>query len=81
MARVVPTAPFDSQFFGGETEITLPAADLFELVRRLDARAPGFADAVEERGLLAVDGRAVADWSAPLPADAEVLVIPRIAGG
>jgi len=81
MVRVIPTSPFDSQFFAGAAEIAVPARDLFELVRLLDARAPGFADAVEERGLLAVDGRAVADWSAPLAADAEVLVVPRIAGG
>ena len=81
MARVVPTAPFDTQFFGGETGFDVPAGDLFELVRRLDARAPGFAAAVEERGLIAVDGQAAADWSAALRADAEVLVVPRIAGG
>lgn len=78
---MIATAPFDSRFFGGVSEQAVAARDLFELVRKLDALAPGFALAVEEHGLLAVDGVAAADWSQPLPADAEVLVVPRIAGG
>ncbi|MBU6268633.1 MAG: MoaD/ThiS family protein [Sphingomonadales bacterium] len=81
MAKVIPTAPFDSRYFGGAVELDVPAANLFALVRALDARAPGFALAVEEGGLLAVNGTAADDWSAPLSADAEVLIVPRIAGG
>ncbi|MDE2403791.1 MAG: MoaD/ThiS family protein [Sphingomonadales bacterium] len=81
MARVVLTAPFDARFFGGVGELEIPASDLFALVRALDLRAPGFALAVEEGGLLAVDGEAAADWSVALRDDAEVLVVPRIAGG
>jgi molybdopterin converting factor small subunit len=79
LAHVVLTAPFDAEY--PELDGDAPAATLFELVRRLDARAPGFARAAEERALFAVDGIAVADWSAALPDGAEVLVIARIAGG
>lgn len=79
LAHVVLTAPFDAEYpgLGGD----VPAATLFELVRRLDMRAPGFAQAAVERALFAVDGAAVADWSARLAESAEVLVIVRIAGG
>ena len=81
MAKVIPTAPFDSRFFDGAVALDIPAVTLFALVRALDQRAPGFAHAVEESGLLAVDGAAADDWSIPLAADAEVLIVPRIAGG
>jgi len=81
MARVIPTAPFDSRFFGGVGELAVAATDLFALVRALEAQAPGFTAAVEEGGLFAVDGVAADDWSQPLAADAEVLIVPRIAGG
>lgn len=81
MAKVIPTAPFDSRYFNGAAELDIPAANLFALVRALDQRAPGFAHAVEESGLLAVNGTAADDWSIALAADAEVLIVPRIAGG
>lgn len=81
MARFVPLSPFDRELFGGASGIAVPARNLFDLVRRLEATAPGFADAVETRGMFAVDGVHSADWSAPLAADAEVLLLPRIAGG
>lgn len=73
------TAPFDAEYPGLDGMV--PAATLFELMRRLDARAPGFAQAAEARALFAVDGVAVADWSAALVENAEVLVIAKIAGG
>jgi len=81
VARVLLTAPFDARFVGGAGERAVAARDLFELVRKLDAEAPGFALAVEEHGLIAVDGAAVADWSHALTEGSEVLVVPRIAGG
>ena len=79
--RVTLLEPFAREFFGGETELECEARNLFALVRALDAKAPGFAEAVEQRAAVAVDGVHVADWSASLAGVGEVLIVPRIAGG
>ena len=70
-----------AEFFGGREEIGLEAASLFALVDALDGIAPGFADIAPVRATFAVDGEVRADWSAPLTADSEVYVLPRIGGG
>lgn len=81
MARVVVEGALAAEFFGGETAFDVEAASLFALVSALDTRAPGFAASAEVRAVFAVDGTAVADWSTPVSAASEVLVIPRIGGG
>ena len=79
--RVVLVGPFAAEFFAGRDSIEIEAVNMFALVRALDALGPGFADAVQERAAIAVDGVVVADWSAPLAGAAEVLIVPKIAGG
>ena len=81
MARVVVTQPFAGEFFGGREQFDLPATTLFEMVRLLDAAAPGFAESAEVRAAFAVDGAMTPDWSTALGTGSEVLVIARIAGG
>lgn len=72
--------PFDKEFFGAD-RLELDAANLFGLVRRLDALAPGFADIADVRAAFAVDGTYAADWSVPLAGAREVILLPRVGGG
>jgi len=81
LPRVSLLSPFDQQFFAGRTEIECEAANLFALVRALDAIAPGFGKAAESRSSFVVNGMAVSDWTLPLAPDSEVIVVPRISGG
>ena len=81
MVSVRPLAPFSSQFFGGIEQFEMPAGNLFGLVEALDGIAPGFADEAALRVAFAVDGAIRTDWSTPLPANAEVTLFARVAGG
>lgn len=73
--------PFGREFFGGRDELELEAATLFALLGRLDAVAPGFAAVAEARATFAIDGVIAPDWSSSLAGAAEVIVLPRVAGG
>ena len=81
MLTIRPLEPFASQFFSGAEPLEIAAGNLFALVSALDGLAPGFAEAAELRAAFAVDGVAWADWTAPLPPEAEVMLFPRVAGG
>ena len=81
MQRVIPLPPFDREYFAEKSAIEVEARNLFALVQRLNALAPGFADIAEARASFAVNGTLQADWTAALPPDCEVLVVPRISGG
>ena len=81
MARVVVMPPLDDEFFGGRDRLEVEAANLFAAVRELDGLGPGFAEVAQVRATLAVDGVVVPDWSTPLDADSEVILLPRVGGG
>ena len=72
--------PFDREYFGGD-RLDLEATNLFDLVRKLDVQAPGFAEIAEVRAAFAIDGVFTTDWSSPLAGAAEVILLPRIGGG
>jgi len=72
--------PFDREYFGGD-RLELEAGNLFDLVRKLDAQAPGFAEIAEVRAAFAIDGVFTTDWSSPLAGATEVILLPRIGGG
>ncbi len=74
-------APFADQFFGGAQVLEVEAGNLFGLIEALDKLGPGFGDNASIRVAFAVDGMMQADWSAPLAPGAEVMVLPRVAGG
>ncbi|MEO6091607.1 MAG: MoaD/ThiS family protein [Novosphingobium sp.] len=78
--RIVVMPPFDREFFGGD-RLDMDATNLFDLVARLDARAPGFATIAEARAAFAIDGVFAPDWSLPLADACEVIVLPRVGGG
>ena len=81
MARVVLTGTL-GQFTGGETELELEVATIRQLFRQLGERYPALAPHLEEGLAVAIDGQIYQDaWLEPIPAGAEVHVLPQIAGG
>lgn len=81
MLTIRPLEPFAGQFFNGAAQLQLEAGNLFAVVDCLDRIAPGFAEVAELRVAFAVNGVASSDWSASVPAGAEVMLFPRVAGG
>ncbi|MGD9663903.1 MAG: hypothetical protein AB7U34_01650 [Novosphingobium sp.] len=79
--RVVPLAPVDSQFFGGRSELVVEAGNLFAVIRALEAIAPGFLKYAQTRAWFSVNGTIEGDWTATIPPDSEVIILPAIAGG
>jgi len=81
LVKVVPTSSAGTEYFGSTDEIEVEAGNLFQLVDALERIAPGFAEAAGVKLVFAVDGELAEDWTVPLPAGAEVLIVPRIGGG
>jgi sulfur-carrier protein len=79
--RIVVMPPFDQEFFGGRHGLDLSAPTLFALVEKLDGEAPGFAAVAEARAAFAIDGIYAPDWTRSLAEAAEVILLPRVAGG
>ena len=80
LVRVVPTGAA-AEYFGSSDEFEAGAGNLFQLVEALERIAPGFADAAGIQLVFAVNGELVEDWTLPLPAGAEVLIVTKISGG
>jgi sulfur-carrier protein len=67
---------------GGVAELDLVAKDVRGAVAALDARFPGFADALGARFAVAIDGEILHDaWHEPLPAGSELHFLPALSGG
>ena len=81
MAKVVLTGNL-RQYSGGESEFELEAANVRQLFRKLSERHPGLQPHLEEGVAVAIDGQIYQDsLLEPIPAESEVYVIPKIAGG
>lgn len=82
MAKVVLTGSLSDRFAGGETELDVEASNVRQLLRALEARYPGLGNEIERAQLLAIDGEFYQDpFMQSLNADAEVYVLPKMAGG
>ena len=82
MARVVAAGSACRQFTGGAVEFDIEAASVGAMIAELEARFPGFGDHIARRMAIAIDGEIHQDADgAPLTADSEVYLIPRIGGG
>lgn len=84
--RLTLDRSFAAEFFGSRESIEfapddIASGNLFGLVGRLDALAPGFAEIAPVRAAFAVDGTVVSDWSTPLTADSDIFLLPRVGGG
>ena len=81
MIRVVLTGNL-RKFTGGETEVELEAGNVRQLFRELGTRYPELKPHLEEGVAVAIDGAIFQDaLLEPIPPDAEVHLLPQIAGG
>jgi molybdopterin converting factor small subunit len=81
MARVVLTGNL-KHFTGGVSELDLEARDVRGLFRALGERYPDLAPHLEQGVAVAIDGQIYQDaWLQPIPPEAEVHLLPQIAGG
>jgi len=70
------------QFTGGVTEFDVDAATVRQLFTRLGERFPELAPHLEQGLAVAIDGQIYQDaLLEPIDPDAEVHVLPQIAGG
>jgi molybdopterin converting factor small subunit len=82
MPRVVAACSSCRDFTGGVTEFEVAASTVRAMIAELDSRYPGFADHVERRMAVAIDGEIHQDaLFADLRPGSEVYLIPRIGGG
>lgn len=66
----------------GAASIQVEAASIRELLRKLLDRYPRLNEHMETGIAVAINGEIYRDtWSEPIPADAEVFLLPRIEGG
>jgi sulfur-carrier protein len=67
---------------GGAAAISIEAATIRELLRKLVERYPKAQAHLDAGIAVAVNGDIYRDdWGAPIPPDAEVVLMPRIPGG
>ncbi len=81
MIRVVLSGNL-RKYTGGETEVELEAGNVRQLFRVLGERYPDLKPHLEAGLAVAIDGQIYQDaWLEPIPPDAEVHLLPQIAGG
>jgi sulfur-carrier protein len=67
---------------GDADTIVVEAATIRELFRILSDRYPGMEPHIKRGVAVSINGRIYRDqWDTPLPADAEIYLMPRIPGG
>jgi molybdopterin synthase sulfur carrier subunit len=67
---------------GGKKTLDIEAKDIRELFRKLAEQYPGLEPLIERGIAVSIDGVIYRDtWSKELPKDAEIYLLPRIAGG
>ena len=82
MPRVMFSGSACQRFTGGKTELEVEADTVRRLILELDRRYPGLGKQVEDSMAIAIDGEIYQDaYAAPLKADSEIYLIPKIAGG
>ncbi len=82
MIHVVAACSSCRAFTGDATQFAVEADTVRRMIDELDRRYPGFGDHIRRRMAIAIDGEIHQDaLFAPLKADSEVCLIPRIGGG
>ena len=67
---------------GGAASIQVEAATIRELMNILVDRYPAMQSRIDEGVAVSINGNIFRDkWAEPIPADAEVFLMPRLAGG
>lgn len=66
----------------GNSKVEIEAKDIRELFKRLSERFPALEPLMERGVAVAIDGTIYRDtWSKELPAEGEIYLLPRLAGG
>jgi sulfur-carrier protein len=69
-------------FADGAPSVSVDASTIRELFRILIEKYPGMEPHIKRGVAVSIDGRIWRDlWDTPLPADAEIYLLPRIPGG
>jgi sulfur-carrier protein len=67
---------------GGKAVVSVEAADIRELFRKLEEQYPGMAPHIARGIAVSINGKVFRDsWNETLPKDAEIYLLPRIQGG
>jgi molybdopterin converting factor small subunit len=67
---------------GGETEFEVEAANIRQLLTRLESDHPRLKPVLQRGVAVAIDGQIYRDaWFQPIPPGSEVYLLPRMAGG
>jgi molybdopterin converting factor small subunit len=67
---------------GGESSVELEARNIRELFQKLGEAHPGMRPHIERGIAVSINGKIFRDsWDQILPANAEIYLLPRIAGG
>ena len=67
---------------GGAGKLSIEAKDIRELLRKLAERYPGVEPYLAQGIAVSINGVIYRDnWSKELPPDADVFLLPRLAGG
>ena len=67
---------------GGVDRLNIEARDIRELLRKLAERYPGVQSYLAQGIAVSINGVLYRDnWSEELPQDAEIFLLPRLAGG
>ena len=67
---------------GGKSRHDIEAKDIRELFRKLAEQYPGIEPWIDRGIAVAIDGVIYRDtWGKELPEDAEIFLLPRLAGG
>lgn len=67
---------------GGASVVSIEAADIRELFRKLEERYPGMSPHIARGVAVSINGKIYRDnWGEKLPEGAEVYLLPRIQGG
>ena len=67
---------------GGKEKLDIEARDIRELFGKLAEQYPGLGPFIDRGIAVSIDGVIYRDtWSKKLPKDAEIFLLPRLAGG
>ncbi len=67
---------------GGAASVSIEAATIRELFRELIERYPQLKPSIDEGLAVSINGDIYRDdWGEPIPADADIFLLPRIQGG
>lgn len=82
MPKVVIAGIAARRFTGGQSEVEVEADTVRRMITELERRFPGLGRQIDESMAVSIDGEIYQDaYLAPLRADSEIVLIPKIGGG